>query len=106
MCARGSLEEARDRCAGSLQPHRVRVGDRPPDSLDLMWDSSGVPHLSERLSRAVATTTCFFLQTGVCLPKVIGGTEYDPSATVSGERALMEVTEIKWVPDPIGLGFG
>ena len=37
----------------------------------------------------------FLLQTGVCLPKLTGGIEYDPSATVSGDRALMEVTEIK-----------
>lgn len=63
---RGSLEEARGRCAGSiLQPHRVRVGDRPL----IPWTSPGTaqacPTLSERLSRAVATATFFFLQTGV-----------------------------------------
>ena len=85
-----------------LQPRRVRVGGRCPDSLDLTWDSSGMPHLSEHLSRAAATTTLFLLQTGMCLPHasgrieyVLGGIEYDPSATVSGDRALMEVTEIK-----------
>lgn len=73
----------------------MRVGGRCPDSLDLTWDSSGGPHLSEHLSGAAATATCFLFRTGVCLPKFTGGIEYDPSATVSGDRALMEVMEIK-----------